>query len=178
MLVECNSHHLLLHYCRYLLQFRCFVGIRMRMSLVKMLQLRFCLLSLMSVVLGGCSLCEREMWCVQEVRRFETKGTTQEVVLSKAKVKSGLVALWFAVTASIENRTFFFFCSEAHSLTPSPSASTMSDTKRPHENTQTDAVAQALAGTLEPPVLNQRRRTKRQKVQGAHTYLTSHNTLG
>ncbi|KAF9132018.1 hypothetical protein BGW39_000949 [Mortierella sp. 14UC] len=41
----------------------------------------------------------------------------------------------------------------------------MSDTKRPHENTQTDAVAQALAGTLEPPVLNQRRRTKRQKVQ-------------
>ncbi|KAF9912831.1 hypothetical protein EC991_008697 [Linnemannia zychae] len=41
----------------------------------------------------------------------------------------------------------------------------MSDTKRPHENTQTEAVAQALAGTLEPPVLNQRRRTKRQKVQ-------------
>ncbi|KAG0287488.1 tRNA:m(4)X modification enzyme TRM13 [Linnemannia gamsii] len=41
----------------------------------------------------------------------------------------------------------------------------MSDTKRPHDNTQADAVAQALAGTLEPPVLNQRRRTKRQKVQ-------------
>ncbi|KAF9921095.1 tRNA:m(4)X modification enzyme TRM13 [Linnemannia zychae] len=40
----------------------------------------------------------------------------------------------------------------------------MSDTKRPHEATQA-AVAQALAGTLEPPVLNQRTRTKRQKVQ-------------
>ncbi|KAK3847147.1 MAG: methyltransferase TRM13-domain-containing protein [Linnemannia gamsii] len=41
----------------------------------------------------------------------------------------------------------------------------MSDTKRPHESTQPEAIAQALAGTLEPPVLNQRRRTKRQKVQ-------------
>ncbi|KAF9102582.1 tRNA:m(4)X modification enzyme TRM13 [Mortierella sp. GBA35] len=41
----------------------------------------------------------------------------------------------------------------------------MSDAKRPHENTH-EAVAQALAGTLDAPVLNQRRRNKRQKVQG------------
>lgn len=52
----------------------------------------------------ACVRCE----CVQEVRRFEKYGTSQEF-LSKAKVKLGLVALWFAVTAPIENRTFFFF---------------------------------------------------------------------
>ncbi|KAF9915517.1 hypothetical protein BX616_005996 [Lobosporangium transversale] len=39
------------------------------------------------------------------------------------------------------------------------------DTKRPHEN-GTDPVAKALAGTLEPPVLNHRPRNKRQKTKG------------
>ena len=48
------------------------------------------------------------------------------------------------------------------SLSPS---TTMSETKRPLDK-DPDPIAQALAGTLDPPVLNQRRRNKRQKVQG------------
>ncbi|KAG9323910.1 hypothetical protein KVV02_006276 [Mortierella alpina] len=40
----------------------------------------------------------------------------------------------------------------------------MTETKRPLDK-DPYPIAQALAGTLEPPVLNQRRRTKRQKVQ-------------
>ncbi|KAF9952054.1 tRNA:m(4)X modification enzyme TRM13 [Mortierella alpina] len=40
----------------------------------------------------------------------------------------------------------------------------MSETKRPLDK-DPDPIAQALAGTLDPPVLNQRRRNKRQKVQ-------------
>ncbi|KAF9187133.1 tRNA:m(4)X modification enzyme TRM13, partial [Haplosporangium sp. Z 767] len=42
----------------------------------------------------------------------------------------------------------------------------MAESKRPLDSKDPEPVAMALAGTLEPPVLNQRRRTKRQKVQG------------
>ncbi|KAF9184830.1 tRNA:m(4)X modification enzyme TRM13, partial [Haplosporangium sp. Z 11] len=44
--------------------------------------------------------------------------------------------------------------------------SNMAESKRPLDSKDPEPVAMALAGTLEPPVLNQRRRTKRQKVQG------------
>ncbi|KAG0359018.1 hypothetical protein BGZ54_010162 [Gamsiella multidivaricata] len=42
----------------------------------------------------------------------------------------------------------------------------MAETKRPLESKDPEPVAQALAGTLEPPVLHHRSRNKRQKVQG------------
>lgn len=45
----------------------------------------------------------------------------------------------------------------------------MSDTKRHLESKDPEPVAKALAGTLEPPVLNHRPRRKRQKVQGEDT---------
>lgn len=52
----------------------------------------------------------------------------------------------------------FFFSSHAHH-------STMSDSKRPITK-DPEPVAQALAGTLTPPVLHPRNKNKRQKIQG------------
>ncbi|KAF9406225.1 hypothetical protein BGZ94_003195 [Podila epigama] len=49
----------------------------------------------------------------------------------------------------------------------------MADTKRPLEAKEhPQAIADALAGTLEPPVHHPRNRTKRQKVQGNNSITT------